>query len=244
MVQVFRLIETAARSDKTVLITGERGTGKELVASAIHTESPRRTKRYVALNCAAIPDTMVEVELFGSTAGVATNVRDHKGVFEQANGGTLMLDEIGVMSPAMQAKVLRALQEKVVRRLGAKDGQEVPVDVRLIAATNADLKDERESHHFRSDLFDRLHVLLIHMPPLRDRKSDIPALVAHFLKKHKASMVMPAITMQAMGKLMDYDWPGNVRELENAIIRALVGGDGHVVTAEQVSFVSLPDHSD
>jgi DNA-binding NtrC family response regulator len=235
MVQVFRLIETAARSDKTVLITGERGTGKELVASAIHTESPRRTKRYVALNCAAIPDTMVEVELFGSTAGVATNVRDHKGVFEQANGGTLMLDEIGVMSPAMQAKVLRALQEKVVRRLGAKDGQEIPVDVRMIAATNADLKDEREHQHFRSDLFDRLNVLLIHMPPLRNRKSDIPALVGHLLKKHKASMVMPTITLQAMEKLMEYDWPGNVRELENAIIRALAGSDGHVLTAEQVS---------
>ncbi len=120
MVQVFRLIETAARSDKTVLITGERGTGKELVASAIHRESARRTKPYVALNCAAIPDTMVEVELFGSCSGVATNVRDYKGVFEQANSGTLLLDEIGVMSPAMQAKVLRALQEKVVRRLGAK----------------------------------------------------------------------------------------------------------------------------
>jgi DNA-binding NtrC family response regulator len=241
MVQVFRRIETAARSDKTVLITGERGTGKELVASAIHAESPRRVKRYVALNCAAIPDTMVEVELFGSTAGVATNVRDHKGVFEQASGGTLLLDEIGVMSPAMQAKVLRTLQEKVVRRLGAKDGQVIPIDVRLIAATNADLKDERDNQHFRGDLFDRLHVLLIHMPPLRDRKSDIPALVAHFLKRHKVSMVMPAITTQAMGKLMDYNWPGNVRELENAVIRALTGGDGHVVTADQISFVSSPD---
>jgi DNA-binding NtrC family response regulator len=246
MIQVFRLIATAARSDKTVLITGERGTGKELVASAIHGESPRRAKPYVALNCAAIPDTMVEVELFGSYAGVATNVRDHKGAFEQANSGTLMLDEIGVMSPAMQAKVLRALQEKGVRRLGAKDGQEVPIDVRLIAATNADLKDEREHQHFRSDLFDRLHVLLIHVPPLRDRKGDIPALVAHFLKKHKqaTSLAMPAITQQAMEKLLDYEWPGNVRELENAITRALAGSDGQVITAGQVSFVSLPVRSD
>jgi DNA-binding NtrC family response regulator len=242
MVQVFKLIERAARSDKTVLITGERGTGKELVAREIHGESLRRTSRYVAINCAAIPDTMVEVELFGSYAGVATNVRDYRGVFEQANGGTLMLDEIGVMSPAMQAKVLRALQEKVVRRLGAKDGQEVPIDVRLIAATNADLKDEREHQHFRSDLFDRLHVLLIHVPPLRDRKSDIPALVAHFLKKHKsaASKGMPAITQQAMQKLQDYEWPGNVRELENAIIRALVVSDGQVITGEQISFVTSP----
>jgi DNA-binding NtrC family response regulator len=246
MVRVFRLIETAARSDKTVLITGERGTGKELVARAIHTESPRRTSRYVALNCAAIPDTMVEVELFGSYAGVATNVRDYKGMFEQANGGTLLLDEIGVMSSAMQAKVLRALQEKVVRRLGAKDGQEVSIDVQLIAATNADLKDEREHQHFRSDLFDRLHVLLIHVPPLRDRKGDIPALVVHFLKKHKpaVSKEMPAITRQAMQKLQNYEWPGNVRELENAIIRALVGGDGQVITAEQISFVSLSDGND
>jgi DNA-binding NtrC family response regulator len=246
MVQVFRLIETAARSDKTVLITGERGTGKELVASAIHRESDRRTMPYVALNCAAVPDTMVEVELFGSYAGVATNVRDYKGVFEQANSGTLMLDEIGAMSPAMQAKVLRALQERVVRRLGAKGVQEEPIDVRLIAATNADLKDEREHQHFRSDLFDRLHVLLIHVPPLRDRKGDIPALVAHFLKKHKpaASRKMPAITQQAMKKLLDYEWPGNVRELENVMIRALAGSYGQVITAEQVSFAALSDRSD
>jgi DNA-binding NtrC family response regulator len=244
MVRVFRLIERAARNDKTVLITGERGTGKELVAREIHRESSRRTSRYVALNCAAVPDTMVEVELFGSYAGVATNVRDYKGVFEQANSGTLMLDEIGVMSPAMQAKVLRALQERVVRRLGAKDGQEVLIDVRLIAATNADLKAERE--HFRSDLFDRLHVLLINVPPLRERKVDIPALVAHFLNKHKpaASRIMPGITQQAMEKLLSYEWPGNVRELENAIVRALVDGDGEVITAEQISFASLPDRND
>jgi DNA-binding NtrC family response regulator len=243
MVRVFRLIERAARSDKTVLITGERGTGKELVAREIHRESSRRTSRYVALNCAAVPDTMVEVELFGSYAGVATNVRDYKGVFEQANSGTLMLDEIGVMSSAMQAKVLRALQERLVRRLGAKDGQEVPIDVRLIAATNANLKDERE--RFRSDLFDRLHVLVIHVPPLRERKGDIPALVAYFLKKHKpaASQAMPGITRQAMEKLLSYEWPGNVRELENAIVRALVDGDGQVITAEQISFVSLPERN-
>jgi DNA-binding NtrC family response regulator len=244
MVRIFRLIETAARSDKTVLITGERGTGKELVARTIHAESQRRTKPYIALNCAAIPDTMIEVELFGSYAGVATNVRDYKGMFEQANGGTLMLDEIGVMSSAMQTKVLRALQEKAVRRLGAKDGQEVPIDVRLIAATNADLKDDRD--HFRGDLFDRLHVLLIHVPPLRDRKSDIPALVAHFLKKHKpaASTEMPSITQQAMEKLLAYEWPGNVRELENAIVRALAVSYEEVITAGQVLFAALPEGSD
>jgi DNA-binding NtrC family response regulator len=238
MVQVFRLIETAASTDKTVLITGERGTGKELVASAIHAESLRAPKSYVALNCAAVPDTMIEVELFGSYAGVATQVRDHEGVFEQANGGTLMLDEIGMMSWAMQAKVLRVLQEKVVRRLGAKKGQEIPIDVRLVAATNADLQDERARQHFRSDLFDRLHVLLISVPPLRDRQRDIPALVAHFFKKYKPAALrgMPAITQQAMAKLLGYDWPGNVRELENVIIRALTGSDGHVVTAEQISF--------
>jgi DNA-binding NtrC family response regulator len=244
MVRVFRQISQVASQDKTVLITGENGTGKELVARTIHWASARSQKPYVTLNCAAVQDTMIEMELFGCFGGKATGVpKDHVGVFEQADSGTLFLDEIGVMSAAMQKKVLRVLEDKVVRRMGGVRGQEKQVDVRFIAATNADLAAERRQHQFRDDLFQRLHVLPVHLPPLRERKRDIPALVAHFLEKHKprANGMASGITRQAIEKLMEYEWPGNVRELENAIIRGLTRSRGRLLTAAHIVLTDRGD---
>jgi DNA-binding NtrC family response regulator len=237
MLEVFRMIALAARTTSPVLVTGENGTGKELVAATIHWASPRSRQAYVVLNCAAVPETLMESELFGFYKGKFTGGdRDHMGVFEQANGGTLFLDEIGEMSPRMQAKVLRVLQDGVIRRVGAEKGQETRVDVRLVAATNRDLNVERALQHFRDDLFHRLHVVPIHLPALRDRRGDIPALVAHFLEKHKARAGRTAVDIakSALAMLQEYDWPGNVRELENVIIAALIRSGGGRITPSHI----------
>jgi DNA-binding NtrC family response regulator len=237
MLEVFRLIALAARSSSPVFITGETGVGKELVAATIHWASQRREKAYAVLNCAAKTETLMESELFGyykdSWSGAK---RDHMGVFEQADGGTLFLDEIGEMPQRMQTMVLRVLQDGVVRRIGATKDQNITVDVRLVAATNRDLNVERALDHFRDDLFHRLHVVPIHLPPLRDRRSDIPALVAHFLEKHKAraGQSTAEITRTALERLQEYDWPGNVRELENVIRHALIRSGGRLITPAHI----------
>ncbi len=237
MLDAFRMIALAARSSSPVLLTGENGTGKELAASTIHWASPRSRQPYIVLNCAAVPETLMETTLFGSVKGAYTDgKRDHMGVFEQANGGTLFLDEIGEMSPRMQAKVLRVVQDGVVQRVGAEKSQDIQVDVRLVAATNRDLSVERALQHFRDDLFHRLHVVPIHLPPLRERRGDIPALVAHFLDKHKARAGRSTVEMtrSVISVLQEYDWPGNVRELENVIISALIRSGGRTITPSHI----------
>jgi DNA-binding NtrC family response regulator len=219
MQALFHLLETVARSSSTILITGETGTGKEVVARAIHHNSPRRSHRFVALNCSAIPETLLEAELFGHVRGAFTGaVGTRQGRLEQAHKGTLFLDEVGTMSAALQVKLLRALQEREFERVG--DSQTIKVDVRVIAATNSDLARLVAAGTFREDLYYRLHVIPIQLPPLRDRRDDIPLLVKHFLTKFAAGSSIHA-SQSAMRALMAYDWPGNVRQLENAIERAV-----------------------
>jgi len=224
MQRLFQLLDTVARSSSTILVTGETGTGKEVVARAIHHNSPRRANRFVALNCSAIPETLLEAELFGHVRGAFTGaVGARQGRLEQAHRGTLFLDEVGTMSTALQMKLLRALQEREFERVG--DNQTVKVDVRVIAATNSDLAKMVADGAFREDLYYRLNVIPITLPPLRDRRDDIPLLARHFLEKFS-----PAAPMQpsqgAMRVLMSYSWPGNVRQLENAIERAVALSSG------------------
>ncbi|MDO8494327.1 MAG: sigma 54-interacting transcriptional regulator, partial [Deltaproteobacteria bacterium] len=216
------VIETAA-TDATVLILGERGTGKEMVASAIHSLSNRKTRPYLRLNCAAIAESLIESEVFGHVRGSFTGAqKDKPGFFEAASGGTLLLDEISELSKNVQAKLLRVLQEKVVTRVG--DTQERSVDVRLIAASNRDLNTMVQLKTFRADLYDRLHVIPIHIPPLRERKEDILPLARFFLQKavvrHDKNIL--GISESAVEAMMHYSWPGNVRELENAMERAVI----------------------
>ena len=239
MLEVFRQIGLAARARGPVLVTGETGTGKELVASTIHWASPRALQPFVPLNCATVPETLIESELFGCYKGAFFGAdHDRPGLIEQANGGTLFLDEIGDMPQSMQKKLLRVLQDGVVRRLGAKKDQITQVDVRFVVATNRDLAVERALDHFRDDLFHRLHVHPIHLPPLRERKSDIPALVAHFLSKHKMRTGRAAVEIarEALKKLEEHDWPGNVRELEDVIIRAMTQSGGRRITPTHIVF--------
>src|SRR4051812_33242362 len=224
MQALFQLLETVAPSNSTILVTGETGTGKEVVARAIHHNSLRRANRFVALNCSAIPETLLEAELFGHVRGAFTGaVGTRQGRFEQAHKGTLFLDEVGTMSTALQMKLLRALQEREFERVG--DNQTVKVDVRVIAATNSDLARMVADGTFREDLYYRLNVIPITLPPLRDRRDDIPLLARHFLEKFS-----PAASMEpsqgAMRLLMSYSWPGNVRLLENAIERAVALSSG------------------
>jgi two-component system response regulator PilR (NtrC family) len=222
MQEVFKLVERVARTSSTVLIQGESGTGKELIARAIHHSSPRKDERFLSINCGAMPESLLESELFGHERGAFTGaVRDKKGLFQEANRGTIFLDEIGDMSTTMQVKLLRALQDRVVRRVGGN--VEEPVDVRIIAATNQDLEDRIARGEFREDLFYRINVLPIRLPPLRDRREDIPILVDHFLRKFAEPTGMPArrISPHALRLLEAYQWPGNVRELENLIERAV-----------------------
>ena len=234
MQALFQLLETVARSSSTILVTGETGTGKEVVARAIHHNSPRRTHRFVALNCSAIPETLLEAELFGHVRGAFTGaVGTRQGRFEQAHKGTMFLDEVGTMSVALQMKVLRALQEREFERVG--DDQTIKVDVRVIAATNTDLSRMVADGTFREDLYYRLNVIPIGLPPLRDRRDDIPILVKHFLGKFAPGTAMH-VSQSAMQALMAYQWPGNVRQLENAVERAVALGAGR----QEIDSADLP----
>jgi two-component system response regulator PilR (NtrC family) len=234
MQKLFHLLETVARSNSTILITGETGTGKEVVARAIHHNSARRTHRFVALNCSAIPETLLEAELFGHVRGAFTGaVGARQGRFEQAHKGTLFLDEVGTMSSALQTKLLRALQEREFERVG--DSQTIKVDVRVIAATNSDLARMVAEGTFREDLYYRLHVIPVQLPPLRDRREDIPVLAQHFLEKFSPTSAMQ-VSQDAMRALMAYPWPGNVRQLENAVERAVALSAGR----QQLELTDLP----
>ncbi|HTK28214.1 MAG TPA: sigma-54 dependent transcriptional regulator [Vicinamibacterales bacterium] len=228
MKQLFQLLETVAATASTILITGETGTGKEVVARAIHHNSPRRMQRFVAINCSAIPETLLEAELFGHVRGAFTGaVGNRAGRIEQAHRGTLFLDEVGTMSTALQTKLLRVLQEREFERIG--DTHTTKVDVRVIAATNSDLTRMVEEGSFREDLYYRLNVIPVRLAPLAERKEDIPLLVQHFLDRFRAASPGSAVTtvsQEAMRRLMAYAWPGNVRQLENTIERALAFGAG------------------
>jgi DNA-binding NtrC family response regulator len=234
MQSLFQMLETVARSNSTILVTGETGTGKDVVARAIHHNSPRRAHRFVALNCSAIPETLLEAELFGHVRGAFTGaVGTRQGRFEQAHKGTLFLDEVGTMSVALQMKLLRALQEREFERVG--DNQTIKVDVRVIAATNSDLARMVAEGAFREDLYYRLNVIPIELPPLRERRDDIPLLAQHFLKKFSPTETLE-VSQTAMRALMAYHWPGNVRQLENAIERVVALSAGRT----EVSSADLP----
>lgn len=230
MRRVMEWVERLSPISSTVLITGESGTGKELVARAIHARSPRADKRFVAINCGAIPETLMESELFGHTRGAFTGaIRDKDGLFKVASGGTLFLDEIGSVPFALQIKLLRAIEEKEILPVGSTTP--VPVDVRIIAASNRDLAKEVEKVTFREDLYYRLNVVGIEIPPLRERKEDIPDLVRYFIALHAAELnsKVEGIDDEAMAALMAYDWKGNVRELDNVIERAMILCDQRLI---------------
>lgn len=234
---VFSVALKVARFDSTVLITGESGTGKELVAQGIHRESDRRSSPMVPVNCASIPESLMESELFGHVKGAFTGAdKDKKGLFEMAEGGTLFLDEIGDIPVSLQPKLLRVLQESEIRPVGG--GQSRAVDVRVIAATSKDLEKEMASGHFREDLFYRLNVVPITLPPLRHRPEDIPLLCQFFINRFNKSLgsSIMNISSAAMTGLMQHDWPGNIRELENAIERAIVLADGSTLELENFIF--------
>jgi len=223
MQEVFSLIEKVSPSNSTVIIYGGSGTGKELVAKAIHYNSPRSQGPFIPFNCGAIPETLIESELFGHTKGAFTGaIQAKRGLFEEAHGGTIFLDEISTLLPSAQVKLLRVLQEKEVMRVGSSERQKV--DVRVIAATNEDLEANMKAGRFREDLFYRLHVFPIFLPDLKDRKEDIPLLAYHFvdLYNKETGKQIKGISKEAMNLLMEYPWPGNVRELENAIERAVI----------------------
>ncbi len=235
---VMGLVDKVADTDATVLITGESGVGKELVAQAIHERSSRRDGPFVKVSCAALPETLLEVELFGAEEGAYTDARRQRiGRFELAHGGTLFLDEIGDISPAVQIKLLRVLQEREFERVGGTET--IAVDVRLISATNQNLRDVHRETPFREDLYYRLNVINIHVPPLRDRPSDIPLLAETFMKRSAREMNRPTrrLSAAAVERLSAYGWPGNVRELENAIERAVVLGDGDTLDLDDFAFL-------
>src|SRR5215467_3209498 len=238
MRNIVRMVEQVAPSTATVLITGESGTGKEVIADAIHGASPRRLKPLIKVSCAALPDTLLESELFGYEKGAFTGANARKeGRFELANGGTLFLDEIGEISPAVQVKLLRVLQDGKFERLGGT--RTIDADVRILVATNKDLHKEVEERRFREDLFYRLNVINIEIPPLRERKEDVQLLAMHFLKLYadKNNKPIEGFSEEAMLALTSYDWPGNVRELENAIERAVVFTNG-----KQIPLSVLPQN--
>jgi len=235
MQEVIRRAEIVAGTKSTVLILGETGTGKELVARAIHDRSAQRAMPLIKVNCAAIPETLLESELFGHVRGAFTGATTtKKGKFALANGGSILLDEIGTMSPALQSKLLRVLQEREIEPLGAERPERV--DVRVIAATNRDLRQLVAEGKFQDDLFYRLNVIPIEIPPLRERREDIPPLVDHFIKKHAARIGrrIERVDESVLAALQQYDWPGNVRELENTIERAVVLSPGPVITSRAI----------
>ncbi|MBI2896777.1 MAG: sigma-54-dependent Fis family transcriptional regulator [Deltaproteobacteria bacterium] len=237
MQKVFELMRRAAATDSTVLVTGESGTGKELVARAIHYASGRKERKFVPVNCGAIPENLMEAELFGHVKGSFTGATsDRRGLFEEAEGGTLFLDEIGELPLLLQVKLTRALQERAIRRVGSSE--ERRVDVRVIAATNVDLKEAVSAGRFREDLFYRLNIFPVRLPPLRQRSEDIPMLAMLFLERHAKGHGVPieGFTPEALAAMLRYDWPGNVRELENAVERALAVSDGSRISTE-----ALPD---
>jgi DNA-binding NtrC family response regulator len=259
MSRLFQLLETVAATSSTILVTGETGSGKEVVARAIHQHSPRHMNRFIAVNCSAIPEALLEAELFGHVRGAFTGaVGTRQGRFEQAHRGSLLLDEVGTMSAALQMKLLRVLQEREFERVG--DSHTTKVDVRVIAATNSDLRRMVDDGQFREDLYYRLNVIPVHIPPLRERKEDIPLLVQHFLDKFTpgsapdsgtvktgaAQTPKPPLTVsqEAMRRLMAYQWPGNVRQLENAIERAVAfsAGRSHIDVADLPAEVQLVPH--
>ena len=235
MQAVFDLIRRIADSSSNLLVTGESGTGKELVAKAIHFNSPRKDRPFIPVNCAAIPETLLESELFGHVRGAFTDAKgDKAGLFEEAAGGTLFLDEISELPMSLQAKLLRVLQDKVIRRVGSN--KQAKVDVRVIAASNSDLDEEVKQHRFRGDLFYRLNVIQIQLPPLRGRTEDILALADHFLKKYQQEngKAIIEISETALSLLVRYPWPGNVRELENAMERAVILARGNQILPEDL----------
>jgi DNA-binding NtrC family response regulator len=237
MQAIFGLIDRVARTTSTVLVQGESGTGKELIARAIHFSSSRADERFLSINCGAMPESLLESELFGHERGAFTGaVREKRGLFQEAHRGTLFLDEIGEMSLAMQVRLLRALQDKSVRRVGGTN--EESVDVRIITATNQDLRGKIASGEFREDLFYRINVIPIQLPALRERRDDIPLLVGHFLRKNCEALGLPPkkVSAEAMRLLESYGWPGNVRELENIVERAVALSASGVITASD-----LPD---
>jgi DNA-binding NtrC family response regulator len=230
MTEVFRVVAKIAATSSTVLIVGESGTGKELVAKAIHEGSQRQDKPFMAINCAAIPETLIESELFGHEKGSFTGASAREfGVFEAANGGTVFLDEIGEMNVSMQAKLLRAIQEKEIRRVGGKVN--IPLDVRIISATNKELEQEIKRGGFREDLFYRLNVIRINLPPLRERGSDVKTLAEFFVKKYSQAtgIAVEGISRPALKLLMNYAWPGNVRQLESVIERAVLMAESNYI---------------
>jgi len=232
MQEIYTLIEKVATTDSTVLITGESGTGKEMAARAVHAQSRRRDGPFVSINCAALPENLLESELFGHAKGSFTGaIADKKGMFEAAGRGTIFLDEVGEMSPWTQVKLLRAIQERTVRRVGGTE--EILIDVRIIAATNQDLKKRIQEGKFREELFYRLNVISFEMPPLRKRIEDLPILVSHFLQKYcdKLGKPMKRMTPEVIGLFEEYSWPGNIRELENVVERVVAVEDRETITA-------------
>jgi transcriptional regulator with GAF, ATPase, and Fis domain len=233
--EILRLIDMVAATRSTVLITGETGTGKELVARAVHTRSAQCDMPFVRVNCAAIPDTLLESELFGHSKGAFTSaISDKRGKFALAHRGSILLDEVGTMSGGLQGKLLRVLQEREIEPLGAE--RSVPVDVRVIAATNRDLGQLVAEGRFQSDLFYRLHVVPIAIPPLRERPDDVPLLVEHFVQKHasRCGKSITGVDAGVMDLLQSHEWPGNVRELEHTIERAIVFTAGHTIRRETI----------
>jgi two-component system, NtrC family, response regulator AtoC len=255
MQNIFELIGKVARTDSTILISGESGTGKELVARALHFNSGRRNQPFVAINCSALPENLLESELFGHKKGSFTGaVQDKVGLFEEAEGGTIFLDEINSMAALLQTKLLRVLQERVIRRVG--ENRNIPIHVRVLAASNEPLFDKMKAGGFREDLYYRLAVIPLEVPPLRERREDIPLLVEHFLQKHTlpgSLNRLATLDQLAMQALCSYGWPGNVRELENAVERACALCENgvvqlgdlppHVVTSEPFSSAAAGSHS-
>ena len=235
MQEIFKLVGKVARSSITVLITGESGTGKEVIARAIHRYSDRKDKPFVAVNCAALPPNLLEAELFGYEKGAFTGaLSSRRGLFEQADGGTLFLDEIGELPLELQAKLLRVLQDKEIRRIGSERTKKV--DVRVVAATNRDLEEEVRRGKFREDLYFRLNVVKVEIPPLRERKEDVIPLAYHFIRKFSNEFKLPLkeLSEEAVDFLMTYHFPGNVRELENMILRAMVLSSSDYITASDL----------